>query len=95
MLLLVLMVAAVLGFLFWQPGARLATRPNDWPTPTGPGSIPTYTNAQGAQDAPRSETMSGRGRDYDACMETLRLRRVAWDTAKDTCTKMVAGLYGG
>ena len=95
LLLLCLLVAVGVGFLIWQPNGRLAFRPTDWPTPTGPGAIPTYSNAQGAQDAPRSETMSGRGRDYDACMETLRLRRVVWETAKDTCTKMVAGLYGG
>ena len=94
-LLVCLLIVAGVGFLLWQPATRLASRPSDWPTPTGPGAIPTYSNAQGAQDAPRSETMSGRSRDYDACMETLRLRRVIWDTARDTCTKMVAGLYGG
>ena len=62
------------------------------PQGAGPVVVPRYSNAQGAQDAPRSEVAEGRVRDREKCLETLRLRRVPLDEAQDTCRKILAGI---
>lgn len=99
LLLLLLLVAVVvvalqwdrISYAFMQSRTSFSSAPAT--TPNGNPAVPTYTQAQGAQDAPRAEVMTSRSRDYETCMETLRLRRVEQATAQDTCRKMVDGLY--
>lgn len=100
LLLLLVAVLAVAALAWWQWDRVRTALPRGFggpvatSGPSGPVSIPTYTQAQGAQDAPRAEVLTGRSRDYETCMETLRLRRVVLATAQDTCRKMIEGIYG-
>ena len=94
LLLLLLLLAAVVAWWNWDRIAYNVGSRFGFSGATGTVGVPQYSQAQGAQDAPRAEVMTNRSHDYETCMETLRLRRVDRDTANDTCRKMVQGLYG-
>lgn len=97
--LLLLLLLVVLAAVAWWNWDRIAfSMAGRFGFGSGSGAynagVPSYSQAQGAQDAPRAEVMTNRSHDYETCMETLRLRRVDYERANDTCRKMVQGLYG-
>jgi hypothetical protein len=57
-------------------------------------AIPTYSRAQGAQDAPRADVAAGRTTDMQRCVNTMILRRESPQEAQTVCQKIISGIGG-
>jgi hypothetical protein len=57
-------------------------------------AIPTYSRAQGAQDAPRNDVAAGRTTDLQRCINTMILRRESPQEAQTVCQKIISGIGG-
>ena len=64
----------------------------------GPGNasayVPSYSRAQGAQDAPRNDIAAGGSVDLKRCVATMVLRKESESEAKTVCEKIVNGIGG-
>lgn len=56
--------------------------------------VPSYSKAQGLQDAPRADTPQGGATDYQRCVNTMVLRKESEAEAKQVCAKIIKGIGG-
>ncbi len=63
---------------------------------SGPGntSVPYYSRAQGAQDAPRNDVAAGATTDMQKCINTMVMRKEPLDEARTVCKKIITGIGG-
>ena len=70
------------------PTAGMASAPQ--PTTV----VPRYSNARGAEDAPRADTPQGGEVDLERCINTMVLRRESRAEAMTVCKKIIGGISG-
>jgi hypothetical protein len=76
------------------PSATAMTARPPMPSDNTSTAIPTYSRAQGAQDAPRNDVPAGATTDLQRCINTMILRRESPQEAKTVCQKIIAGIGG-
>ncbi len=64
------------------------------PPPLGNTAIPRYSNARGAEDAPRNDVAAGAKTDFEKCVNTMVLRRESQVEARTVCQKIITGIGG-
>lgn len=62
------------------------------PPPLGNTKVPVYSNARGAEDAPRNDTPQGARTDFVRCVNTMMLRREPEKEARLVCQKIITGI---
>ncbi len=60
----------------------------------GNTAIPRYSNARGAEDAPRNDVAEGSKTDFQRCVNTMVMRRESETEAKTVCQKIISGIGG-
>lgn len=82
---------APFGLLDSRFTAAVAVPP---PLPLGNTAVPTYSNARGAEDAPRNDVAQGGRTDFQRCVNTMVLRRESETEARTVCQKIISGIGG-
>ena len=101
-LLTVLLVAFLVGGYVdhtydWPFGLLSAYSPVPMPAGLGTTStapLPNYSQAQGAQDPPRSDVAAGSRVDMQRCINTMIQRREPENEARQVCQKIITGIGG-
>ena len=76
-------------------GPWFASRSAPPPLPdNGNTAIPRYSNARGAEDAPRDDVAAGGKTDFQRCVNTMVMRRESETEAKTVCQKIITGIGG-
>ena len=57
-------------------------------------AIPRYSNARGAEDAPRDDVAAGAKTDMQRCINTMVMRRESETEARTVCQKIITGIGG-
>jgi hypothetical protein len=64
------------------------------PLPGASTAVPRYSNARGAEDAPRNDVASGAKTDFERCVNTMVMRREPEAEARTVCQKIISGIGG-
>jgi hypothetical protein len=62
--------------------------------PNASTAIPRYSNARGAEDAPRDDVAAGGKTDFQRCVNTMVMRREPETEARTVCQKIISGIGG-
>ena len=72
----------------------MAVGPAVSPVDNGNTAIPRYSNARGAEDAPRADVPQGSRTDFQRCVNTMVMRREPESEARTVCQKIISGIGG-
>ncbi len=73
-------------------GALFAAAPTPVAQPFGLTVVPRYSNARGAEDAPRTDTPQGATTELAKCIDTMITRRESETEARTVCQKIISGI---